>query len=140
MKASELRERQRPLKDAYRGHPGSAVVPARAEATVDVAALTAAVRVPGGTRTAGLHEATGGTGDEVCSADLLLESLVACAGVTLAAVATAMSLDVRSVRIVANGRWDARGTLDRTERYCVVAQTLAAPPAVTFVPGSAVES
>jgi len=111
MEAAELRARQRPLKDAYRESPESARVPAHAEAVLDLSALTCSVRTPGGTRLAGMHEATGGSGDEACSADLLLESVVACAGVTMAAVATAMGVPIRSARITADGHWDARGTL-----------------------------
>jgi len=111
MKASDLRDRQRPLKDGYRRDPSSALTAARAEVVVDLEALTSAISIPSGTRIAGLHPATGGRGGQACSADLLLEALVACAGVTLAAVATAMSVDIRSVRITADGTWDARGTL-----------------------------
>lgn len=160
MDASQLRELQRPVKQAYRDDPASARIPARGEAVVDVAALTSRIAHPHGDTVAGLHRAAGGTGELACSADLLLDALVACAGVTMAAVATSMGIEVRSARIVADGWWDARGTLgvDRdapvgltdvalhfsidtdadadkvarlvelTERYCVVAQTLAAPP------------
>ena len=164
MDASQLRDLQRPVKQGYRDDPASARTPARAEAFVDVDSLTCRISSAPGETVAGLHPAAGGTGEFACSADLLLDALVACAGVTMAAVATSMSIDVRSARITAEGWWDARGTLgvdrdapvgltdialhfsldtdadaDRvarlvelTERYCVVAQTLAAPPVVVM--------
>jgi len=170
MEAHDLRELQRPLKDAYRADPASARIPARAVGRVHLSDLTCHVDTKHAQVVAGLHPAAGGDGDDACSADLLLDALVACAGVTLAAVATAMSIPIRSAEIVATGHWDARGTLgvdrealvgltditlhvdldsdaddatlDRlvalTDRYCVIAQTLAHPPAVTFVRGPAV--
>ena len=162
MNAEQLRAAQAPLKQHYREAPESARVRARAEARLD--ADDVACRVPGwhGEVHAGLHPATGGSGALACSADMLMEALVACAGVTLRAVATAMGVTVRSGRVVAEGHWDARGTLgvdraapvgltditlsfevdsdaddaklDRmiatTERYCVILQTLKAPPAI----------
>ena len=165
MDASELRELQRPLKQRYRDDPGAARTPARSEGIVDVASLTCRIVGRPGDTLAGLHPAAGGSGELACSADMLLDALVACAGVTLASVATSMGMAVRAVRIIADGHWDARGTLavDRavpvgltdvtlaidvdtdadevtvarlvelTERYCVIAQTLAAPPTVDFV-------
>jgi uncharacterized OsmC-like protein len=169
MDASELRELQRPLKQRYRDEPASARTPAHSEGIVDVASLTCRIIGPPGDHVAGLHPAAGGTGELACSADLLLDALVACAGVTLAAVATSMGIGVRTARISADGWWDARGTLgvDRetpvgltditlhvsldtdadavtvarlvelTERYCVVAQTLAAPPGLVVTSGVA---
>lgn len=162
MDASELRALQRPLKDRYRKDPASARIPAHAAADVDVVGLRCRIDGRAGDTVAGLHIAAGGSGEQACSADLLLEALVACAGVTLAAVATSMGIAARSARITAAGWWDARGTLgvdrdapvgltdialhvtidtdadaekvarliDLTERYCVVAQTLASPPAM----------
>ena len=111
MDASTLRSMQQPVKDAYRRDPASAITPAHAEGVVEMETLTC--RLVGGVdgRLAGLHRAVGGTGEFACSADLLLEALVACAGVTFAAVATARSLNVRSARVIADGVWDARGTL-----------------------------
>jgi len=110
MNADELRALQAPLKQKYRAEPGSALVTSRAEAVLDRASLTA--RLTGAMpRLAGLHPATGGTGEEACSADLLLQSLVACAGVTLLAVATSIGAGLTGGRVIAEGLWDARGTL-----------------------------
>lgn len=110
MKADELRALQAPLKTKYRTEPGSATVTSRAEVRLDPAHMAA---VPTGNRptAAGLHPATGGTGEQACSADMLLEALAACAGVTLLAVATSMGIGLTGGRIVAEGVWDARGTL-----------------------------
>jgi uncharacterized OsmC-like protein len=111
MDATELRARQAPLKKRYREQPEGALTPARAEARLDAEGI--ACRVPGwhGETIAGLHPATGGDGTEACSADMLLEALVACAGVTMRAVATAMGVNLRGGRVIAEGHWDARGTL-----------------------------
>ena len=111
MNAEQLRAAQAPLKQRYREAPEVARVPVRAEAMLD--ADDVACRVPGwhGEVHAGLHPATGGSGELACSADMLLQALVACAGVTLRAVATAMGVAVRGGRVVAEGHWDARGTL-----------------------------
>ncbi|HET9105918.1 MAG TPA: OsmC family protein, partial [Steroidobacteraceae bacterium] len=110
MNANELRALQAPLKQKYRNEPASALVTSRAEAVLDPQRLTA--RLAGEQpRIAGLHPATGGAGDEACSADLLLESLVACAAVTLLAVATSMGAGLTGGKITAEGIWDARGTL-----------------------------
>jgi uncharacterized OsmC-like protein len=160
MGANELRARQAPLKKQYRERPETAHTPARAEATLDLDRIACRVRSWGGETNAGLHPATGGDGSLACSADMLLEALVACAGVTMSAVATAMGVKLRGGRVIAEGHWDARGTLgvDReapvgltdialtfeldtdadaatvqrlveiSERFCVVYQTLRAPP------------
>jgi len=111
MDAETLRAVQAPLKQAYRDDPARARIPARAEAALDLTAIACAVPGWHGSTTAGLHRAAGGSGDLACSADMLLEALVACAGVTLRAVATAMGIALRGGRIVAEGHWDARGTL-----------------------------
>ena len=111
MDAEQLRAAQAPLKQRYREQPETARVPARAEAMLDADGIACRVRSWHGETIAGLHEATGGTGAQACSADMLLEALVACAGVTLRAVATASGIPVRGGRIVATGTWDARGTL-----------------------------
>ena len=110
MNADELRALQAPLKQKYRTQPHSALVTSRAEAVLDPERLHASLA---GTqpRVAGLHPATGGTGKEACSADLLLESLAACAAVTLLAVATSMRAGLTSGRVIVEGTWDARGTL-----------------------------
>jgi uncharacterized OsmC-like protein len=110
MNADELRALQGPLKQKYRTEPGSALVTSRAEAVLDPQRLTAALSGDQ-PRAAGLHSATGGTGKEACSADLLLESLVACAGVTILAVATSMRAGLTGGKVIAEGTWDARGTL-----------------------------
>ena len=111
MDADTLRALQAPLKSRYRELPESARIPARAEATLDMSDIACAVPVWHGSTTAGLHSAAGGSGELACSADMLLEALVACAGVTLRAVATAMGISIRGGRVVAEGYWDARGTL-----------------------------
>ena len=116
MNADDLRALQAPLKQTYREDPAKARIPARAEGRLDIDALSCAVKIWKGETTAGLHPAGGGSGELACSADMLLEALVGCAGVTLAAVATAMAIPVKGAKIVAEGVWDARGTLgvDRT--------------------------
>src|SRR5207253_5111933 len=111
MDANELRALQASLKKRYREQPGTALTLARAEAMLDVDRLACGVRSWGGETDAGLHLATGGDGSLACSADMLLEALVACAGVTVSAVATAMGVKLRGGRVVAEGHWDARGTL-----------------------------
>lgn len=110
MNADELRAIQAPLKQKYRTEPGSALVTSRAEAVLDPQRLSAML-AGSQPRVAGLHPATGGTGKEACSADLLLEALVACAAVTLLAVATSLRAGLTGGKVVAEGSWDARGTL-----------------------------
>jgi uncharacterized OsmC-like protein len=111
-----LRALQGPLKDAYRASPERARVIARAVGVLEPTDVACRVTIGDGERRAGLHPATGGTGALACSADMLMEALVACAGVTLSAVATALAIPIRGGRITAEGTWDARGTLgvDRT--------------------------
>jgi len=111
MDAEQLRAAQAPLKQRYRDAPETALVPARAEARFDAPGVACTVPVWHGEIRAGLHPATGGSGEDACSADMLLQALVACAGVTLRAVATAMGVAIRGGRVVAEGHWDARGTL-----------------------------
>jgi uncharacterized OsmC-like protein len=111
MDATELREAQRPLKQAYRDDPSRALVPATAEARIDVSHQSCRVVTATGGFEAGLHPAAGGSGDLACSADLLLQALAACAAVTFASVATARSIAIRSATVYAEGHWDARGTL-----------------------------
>ncbi len=111
MDASQLRERQQPLKQRYRDDPEAARVPARAAAHIDQGDVACRVPAWAGEVTAGLHPAAGGDGSQACSADMLLEALVACAGVTLKSVATAMGVALRDARVEAEGEWDARGTL-----------------------------
>jgi uncharacterized OsmC-like protein len=111
MKADELRALQAPLKQKYRDDPSTARIPARAEGTLELDGIACNVRVWKGQTSAGLHPAGGGSGELACSADMLLEALVGCAGVTLAAVATAMAIPIRGGKVIAEGVWDARGTL-----------------------------
>jgi uncharacterized OsmC-like protein len=111
MDATSLRAQQAPLKQRYRDDPATALIKAHAEARLSDDAIACTVPTWHGETVAGLHPAAGGDGSEACSADLLLQALVACAGVTLKAVTTAMGVEVRSARVVADGVWDARGTL-----------------------------
>lgn len=111
MNAEQLRTMQAPLKQRYRDTPDAARVPARAEARLDIDDVACTVPSWHGEIKAGLHPATGGSGTLACSADMLLEAVVACAGVTLRAVATAMGVTIRNGRVIAEGNWDARGTL-----------------------------
>lgn len=163
MQSDELRAIQAPLKDRYRSEPGAAQITLKALGTLDSIGLTCKVETGQALVTAGLHPATGGDGSAACSGDMLLEALVACAGVTLRAVATALAIELRGGQVAAEGDLDFRGTLgvDKgapvgfkdirlrfdletdasadqlanlirlTERYCVIYQTLKAPPPVT---------
>jgi len=156
MDRAELQAVQRPLKDRYREEPAAALITLRADGTLDESQIACKVETARVLVEAGLHPATGGTGALACSGDMLLEALVACAGVTLRSVATSMELDVGGT-VHAEGDLDFRGTLgvdreapvgfaairlrfelaseasqeeldkllERTERYCVVFQTLA---------------
>lgn len=108
---SSLRERQAPLKARYRDEPAAAVVVLRAAGSLDGAGVTCSVDTGRAMVEAGLHPATGGDGVAACSGDLLLEALVACAGVTLRAVAAAIGVEVRSGQVRAEGELDVRGTL-----------------------------
>jgi uncharacterized OsmC-like protein len=110
MKADDLRALQAPIKDRYRKEPGAAVVTLRAEGRIGEGI---ACRVDTGRSLveAGLHPATGGSGEQACSGDMLLEALVACAGVTLKAVATALGIHLKDATVFAEGELDFRGTL-----------------------------
>jgi uncharacterized OsmC-like protein len=110
MKAEELRALQAPLKDRYKGDPEAALITLRAEGRLGEG-VTCSVATGKALATAGLHPATGGNGLSACSGDMLLEALVACAGVTLGAVATAIGVGVRSGSVRAEGDLDFRGTL-----------------------------
>src|SRR5436305_10842515 len=163
MDSAELRALQQPLKDAYREDPGQAVVTLRARGQLDDG-ISCSVDTGRALAVAGLHPATGGDGSALCSGDMLLQALAACAGVTLRAVATSLGIDLRGGSVHVEGDLDFRGTLgvDKeapvgfsairttfdldgdvsddeldtllrlTERYCVVYQTLAAPPTLTI--------
>ena len=162
MDTTALRELQAPLKAKYRDEPGAALITLRAQGDLAEGAIACKVETGRALIEAGLHPATGGSGLEACSGDMLLEALVACAGVTLKAVATALEFRLRGGSLKAEGDLDFRGTLgvDRTapvgfrairlafeldtdepqeridtllkltERYCVVLQTLRAPPEI----------
>jgi uncharacterized OsmC-like protein len=163
MNADELRALQAPLKERYREAPDAALVTLHAEGRLGEG-LTCQVETGKALAVAGLHPATGGSGLAACSGDMLLEALVACAGVTMNAVATALGLELRDATLRAEGDLDFRGTLGvakdapvgfrnirlsikldteaspeqidtllrLTERYCVVYQTLAHPPALSL--------
>jgi uncharacterized OsmC-like protein len=154
---------QSPLKERYREDPTAALVTLRADGRLDEEQIACSVATGRALVEAGLHPATGGTGALACSGDMLLEALVACAGVTLRSVATSMELDVAGT-VHAEGDLDFRGTLgvdreapvgftairlrfelesdaseeelakllERTERYCVVGQTLVGGVPVQF--------
>jgi uncharacterized OsmC-like protein len=160
MDSTTLREIQAPLKRRYRDEPDSALTPLEATGSFADPGITCTVQTWSGPIRAGLHPATGGDGSDACSGDMLLEALLACAGVTLRSVATALGINIRSASLRAHGEFDARGTLGvsrntpvgvrtirleadldtdaddaslerlaaMTERYCVVAQSLAEPP------------
>jgi uncharacterized OsmC-like protein len=163
MEAQELRDLQAPLKQQYRDDPGRAVVTLKATGRLDAPGVSCRVETGRALVEAGLHPATGGTGLQACSGDMLLEALAACAGVTLKAVATALEIPLRGGAVEVEGDLDFRGTLGvskevpvgfqsirlrfdlqsdatpdqletllkLTERYCVVLQTLRAPPQIT---------
>ena len=116
MDANELRALQAPLKSRYKETPDAAVITLRATGELDSASIACKVETGRAIALAGLHPLTGGSGMELCSGDMLLEALVACAGVTLKAVATALEIPLRSGRVTAEGDLDFRGTLgvDRT--------------------------
>jgi uncharacterized OsmC-like protein len=162
MNAEELRSLQAPLKDQYRATPQAALITLRAQGRLGDG-VSCNVETGKALVVAGLHPATGGNGLSACSGNMLLEALVACAGVTLNAVATALGIVLRDTAVHAEGDLDFRGTLGLskevavgfqnirlnfkldtdaseeqlaallrlTERYCVVYQTLAHPPALT---------
>jgi uncharacterized OsmC-like protein len=111
MDAAALRALQAPLKDRYREDPSTARTPLRAEGRIASPGITFDVGQFAGTTRAGLHRATGGDGADACSGDMLLEAVLACAGVTLHSVATALGLGLRGVTGRAEGWFDARGTL-----------------------------
>src|SRR6266550_4604048 len=164
MDSNSLRELQAPLKAAYRERPEAALVTLKAAGDLADGAIACKVETGRALVEAGLHPATGGSGLQACSGDMLLEALVACAGVTLKAVATALEIGLRGGTVRAEGDLDFRGTLGvsreapvgfrdirlrfeleteapaekleslikLTERYCVVFQTLQAPPKLTL--------
>jgi uncharacterized OsmC-like protein len=110
MDREELRAVQQPLKERYREDPGAALVTLRADARLDEEAISCSVQTGRALVEAGLHPATGGSGTLACSGDMLLQALVACAGVTLRSVAASLEIAV-SGRVRAEGELDVRGTL-----------------------------
>jgi uncharacterized OsmC-like protein len=111
MDAGELRALQAPIKERYKSDPRAATITLKAQGALDDSNIACKVETGRALAVAGLHPATGGTGLELCSGDMLLEALVACAGVTLKAVATALEIPLKSGRVFAEGDLDFRGTL-----------------------------
>ena len=111
MDAAELRAMQAPIKDRYKSEPGAALITLKAKGTLDDSNIACKVETGRALAVAGLHPATGGSGMELCSGDMLLEALVACAGVTLKAVSTALAIPLKSGTVSAEGDLDFRGTL-----------------------------
>src|SRR5438045_5222779 len=111
MDAAELRAMQAPIKERYKSDPSAAVITLKAKGSIDNEGIACKVETGRALAVAGLHPATGGSGLELCSGDMLLEALVACAGVTLKAVATAIDIPLKSGRVSAEGDLDFRGTL-----------------------------
>ena len=111
MDAAELRAMQAPIKDRYKTDAKAAFITLRAKGAIDDTNIACKVETGRALAVAGLHPATGGSGMELCSGDMLLEALVACAGVTLKAVATALEIPLRAATVRAEGDLDFRGTL-----------------------------
>jgi uncharacterized OsmC-like protein len=110
MKAEELRSIQKPIKERYRDQPSAALITLKAQGRIGEG-VTCNIQTGKALVEAGLHPGTGGSGMSVCSGDMLLEALVACAGVTLASVATALDIPLRDAVVRAEGDLDFRGTL-----------------------------
>jgi uncharacterized OsmC-like protein len=111
MDAAELRAMQAPIKDRYKSDPGAALITLKAKGALHDSNIACKVETGRALAVAGLHPATGGSGLELCSGDMLLEALVACAGVTLKAVSTALAIPLKSGTVSAEGDLDFRGTL-----------------------------
>jgi len=111
MDGNELRAMQAPIKERYKSDPQAALVTLKASSTLDAPGIACKLETGRALAVAGLHPATGGSGLELCSGDMLLEALVACAGVTVKAVATALDIPMRSGSVTAEGDLDFRGTL-----------------------------
>src|SRR3954454_2409398 len=111
MDAAALRAQQAPHKERYKSEPDAAVITLKAQGSIDDTKIACKVETGRALAVAGLHPATGGSGAELCSGDMLLEALVACAGVTLKAVATALEIPLRRGVVRAEGDLDFRGTL-----------------------------
>ena len=111
MDAAELRALQTPIKERYKTDPKAAIITLKANGTLDDTSIACKVETGRALAIAGLHPLAGGSGLQLCSGDMLLEALVACAGVTLKAVATALEVPLRSGTVSAEGDLDVRGTL-----------------------------
>src|SRR6266571_8678318 len=111
MDAAELRAMQAPIKERYKADPSAAVITLKARGSIENEGLTCKVETGRALALAGLHPASGGSGLELCSGDMLLEALVACAGVTLKSVATAIEVPLKTGIVTAEGDLDFRGTL-----------------------------
>ena len=111
MDATELRAMQAPIKERYKTDPKSAIITLTARGSIENEGIACKVETGRALAVAGLHPATGGSGLELCSGDMLLEALTACAGVTLKSVATAIDVPLRSGNVTAEGDLDFRGTL-----------------------------
>ena len=111
MDAAQLRQMQAPIKQRYKSDPGAAMITLKARGSIDGDGIACKVETGRALAVAGLHPATGGSGLELCSGDMLLEALVACAGVTLKSVATALEVPLTSGNVHAEGDLDFRGTL-----------------------------
>lgn len=111
MDANELRAMQAPIKERYKSDAKAALITLKAKGTLDNQSIACKVETGRALAVAGLHPATGGSGMELCSGDMLLEALVACAGVTLKAVSTALAIPLKSGTVSAEGDLDFRGTL-----------------------------
>ena len=111
MDAAGLRAMQAPIKDKYKSDPKAGLITLKANGTLDDQNIACKVETGRALAVAGLHPATGGSGMELCSGDMLLEALVACAGVTVKAVATALEIPLKSGKVSAEGDLDFRGTL-----------------------------
>jgi uncharacterized OsmC-like protein len=123
MNAEELRSVQAPLKDRYREAPGAALVTLRAQGRLGEG-VSCKIETGKTLVVAGLHPATGGSGQSACSGDMLLEALVACAGVTMNAVATALGIELRNAWLQAEGDLDFRGTLGLSKEVPVGFQSI----------------
>jgi len=124
MDAAALRNLQAPLKQRYRDDPDSSRTPLEAEASFESQGVTALVQTWSSPVRAGLHPATGGDGSDACSGDMLLQALLACAGVTMRSVATAMGIDISGAELRATGMFDARGTLGLSREVPVGVQQI----------------
>lgn len=124
MEANDLRTRQAPLKQQYRDDPARALITLKASGTLDGNGISCRVDTGRALVEAGLHPATGGSGLQACSGDMLLEALAACAGVTLRAVATSLEIPVRSGAVLVEGDLDFRGTLGVSKEVPVGFQTI----------------